>query len=227
MLLIGGLLVGALAPAQAKKKKKKPALVQVDEKLYLTSTGCAAGTDNVDFLSITDTDVEIECNYTAAGIRYELGEQTGQTICAQDRCVVAKRADAERVWDAIDGIPITLDSSKPITGSIWTSGLACAVGGVPCSPAGIAIGEMITDITVVGKIGDQEIKIGEQEETYQVVPGTVQEIKVNIPIDAALNGKTLDSIEVRTWQHGESVGHGVINMNGETSSFVSIPTFAK
>ena len=141
--------------------------------------------------------------------------------------MVSQRELATRYWDAIDGIPITLDSSKPISGSIWTSGASCAVSGVPCSPAGVSLGEMITVVTVVAKVGDEEITIGEQEETYQVQPGTVQEIKVNIPIDAALNGKTFDSIELRTWQHGKSAGHGVINTNGDTSSYISIPTFAK
>lgn len=226
LMVVGGLLFGGvLAPAQA-KKKKKPAIVHVDQKFYLRSTGCPASSDNSDFLSVTDADEEVQCFFTGSGIRNEIGDQTG-TVGAQGNNAVSDRATATRVWDTTDGIPIVLDASKPITGQIWTSGGACPVGGVPCSPAGLGIGETTADVAVVGFVGDTEVVIGELADTYQVQPGTVHEIKIEIKIDPALNGTTFDKIELRTWQHGAAVGHGVVNTNADTSSFISVPALAK
>lgn len=227
--LILGLVAGSLyAPATAgkKKKKPKPAPVSVDQKFFLRSTGCTG--DNVDYLSPTDADDETQCFYTGSGIRFEVGQTTGD-VCAPDpttggqRCAVSGRKTATRVFDALDGVPIVLDTTKAITGSIWTSGGACAVSVVPCSPAGLSIGETKMDISLVGMIGDEEVAIGEVSETYQVAPGTVHEVKIEIKIDPALAGKVFDTIELRTWQGGKAVGHGVINTNGDTSSFISVP----
>lgn len=234
MLVVGGLVVGSLgAPAVAKKKKpKKAALVQVDQKYFLRSTGCSDDT-NFDYLSTTDADEEVQCFYTAAGIRYEIGQTTGDA-CADDpttggqRCAVAGRESASRYFDAIDGVPITLDTTKPVTGSVWTEGATCPVGDpAPCSPAGIGAGETTMDVSLVGKIGTEEITIGELSETYQVQPGTVHEFKINMKIDPALAGKVFDTIELRTWQGGVAVGHGVILTNGDTSSFITVPALVK
>lgn len=233
MLVVGGLVVGGLgAPATAKKKKKpKAALVQVDQKFFLRSVGCSQPDVNFDYLSLTDADEEIQCFYTGSGIRNTIGEQTGDA-CVEDpngvnRCAVASRETATRYFDAVDGIPIVLDTTKPITGSIWTEGGTCPVGGVPCSPAGIGIGETTFDVSLVGKIGEEEITIGELSETYQVQPGTVHEVKLNMKIDPALAGKVFDTIDLRTWQGGVAVGHGVILTNGDTSSFISVPSLVK
>lgn len=233
MLVVGGLIVGGLgAPATAKKKKKpKAALVAVDQKFFLRSVGCSQPDVNFDYLSVTDADEEIQCFYTGSGIRNSIGEQTGD-VCAEDplgtqRCAVAGRETATRYFDAIDGIPIVLDTTKAVTGSIWTEGGTCPVGGVPCSPAGVGIGETTFDVSLVGKIGEEEIAIGELSETYQVQPGTVHEVKLDIKIDPAVAGKVFDTIELRTWQGGQAVGHGVILTNGDTSSFISIPALVK
>lgn len=231
LLIVGSLIVGSLgAPAVAKKnKKKKP--VAVEQKFFLRSTGCSEPDVNFDYLSLTDADEEIQCFYTGSGGRNTIGEQTGD-VCAEDplgtqRCAVAGRETATRYFDTIDGIPIVLNTKEVITGSIWTSGGACPVGGVPCSPAGLGIGETTMDISVVGKIGEEEVPVGELSETYQVQPGTVHEVKIEIEIDPALAGKKFSTIELRTWQGGPAAGHGVLNTNGETSSFISIPSLVK
>ena len=231
LLVAGGLIVGGLgAPATAKKKKPKAALVQVEKKFFLHSAGCSQPDVNFDYLSLTDSDDEIQCFYTGAGIRYTIGEQTGDA-CVPDpttggeRCAVSSRETATRYFDTIDGIPIVLDTTKTITGSIWTEGGTCPTS-LTCSPAGVGIGETTMDVSVVGTIGEEEIAIGELSETYQVAPGTVHEVKLDIKIDPALAGKVFDTIELRTWQGGMAVGHGVILTNGDNSSFVSIPALA-
>jgi hypothetical protein len=233
LLIVGSLIVGSLgAPAVGKKKKKKKP-VAVDQQFFLRSTGCSAPDVNFDFLSLTDADEEIQCFYTGAGGRNSIGDETGDA-CAPDpttggeRCAVSGRETATRYFDTVDGIPIVLNTKKPVTGSIWTSGGACPVADpVPCSPAGLGVGETTMDVSLVGKIGDEEVPIGELSETYQVQPGTVHEVKIELTIDPALAGKKFDTVELRTWQGGTSAGHGVINTNGETSSFISIPSLVK
>lgn len=222
--LAGALVVsGLLVPAQAKKTKKKPppAPVQVDQKFFLSSTGCSTAGGNFDYLSIADADAETECWYTGSGIRNEIGGTTG-TVGAQGSNVVTSREGATRYWDTVDGVPLVLDASKPITGSIWTSGGRCVIAS-PCAPTGIGVGNVTMDVAVVGMIAGEEKVIGEFAETYPVQPGTVHEIKIDLKIDPALNGVQFETLELRTWMHGHAAGHGVINTNGDTSSFISFP----
>jgi hypothetical protein len=214
--LVGGALITAPVTAGAQEAPS-------EAKLFLRSTGCPASSDNSDYLSLEDADEEIQCFFTGSGIRNEIGEQTG-TIGAQGQNAVSDRETATRYWDALDGVPVVLDATKPITGQIWTSGGACAVGGVPCSPAGLGAGEMIFDINFVGTQGGTEVEVATFTATYEVVPGTVQLIEIEAAIDPSLDGAQLDTFEMRTWQHGSSVGHGVVNTNGETSSYISVPT---
>ncbi len=48
-------------------------------------------------------------------------------------------------------------------------------------------------------------------------------VKVDVPIDAAVAGKSFDSITIITYQHGNSVGHGIIKSNAPHSSYVVVP----
>jgi hypothetical protein len=218
LALVAGLVI---APATAKPKKKKPkppaAPVAVDLKYFLASGGCPpqgqTAKDAEDVLTLTDTEDEIECNHTAAGIRNDV--QTMTPAYTQD--------GQSRWWDTIDGIPIVLDTSKHITGELFTSGTECAAAGA-CSPTTISAGEMTFDIRVIGETGGEEVEIGTYTETFSVAPGTVHTVKVDVPIDAAHAGKVFDSVTMITFQHGDSVGHGVIKSNAPTSSYVVVPT---
>lgn len=231
LLVVGGLIVGSLgAPAMAKKKKKPkpaPAPVSVDQKFFLRSSGCTG--DNFDYLSLEDADDEVQCFHTAAGVRNEVGQTTGDA-CVPDpttggeRCAVSSRETATRYFDALDGVPIVLDTTKAVTGTVWTAGATCPTA-LTCSPTPLSAGTTKLDVSLVGRIGEEEILIGEQSESYQVQPGTVHEVKIEMKIDPAHAGKVFDTIELRTWQGGTAAGHGVINTNGETSSFISVPSF--
>lgn len=216
--LVAGLVI---APATAKPKKKKPtppaAPVAVDLKYFLSSNGCPpqgqTAKDAEDFLTLTDTEDAVECNYTASGIRNDVQTMTPAYT----------RDGQSRWWDTIDGTPVVLDTSKRITGEIFTSGTECAVSGA-CSPTPISAGQMTFDIRVIGETGGEEVEIGTYTETYSVGPGTVHAVKVDVPIDAAHAGKVFDSITMITFQHGNSAGHGVIKSNAPSSSYIVVPT---
>lgn len=212
IFVAGALVAGVFATAPA------GAQAASEVKFFLHSTGCSAADTNFDYLSVVDSDDAIECFYTGSGIRNEIGQNVAATP------VTANRETATRYWDNTDGGPITLDATRPVTGEIYTQGGACVIGGAPCSPAGASAGQVILDITLVGKVGDQEIELGAQTDSFTTVPAGPHKTVVEIQPDATLTGTTFDVIELRTWIHGVSVGHGVVKTNGSASSFISIPT---
>lgn len=216
LALVGGLVFGSFASAEAAKKKKKkpkpPAAVSVEQKMYLRGNSCTG--DNRDWLSVTDADEEVECFYTRSGIIYEATTTAG----------AQKREEATREWEAQDGVPFTLDATKPITGEITTAGFSCVVTIAPCSPAGIGIGEMVLEITIVGTIGGADKELGAMKETFTVLPGQMHTTKLDFKLDGSLNGASLEGIKLLTFQHGRSFGHGVIKTNNPNSSFITIPT---
>ncbi len=209
--LAGALVAGVLTalPAQAQA---------AEAKFFLHSTGCSSADTNFDYLSAVDSDDEIECFYTGSGIRNEIGENVAATP------VTADRETATRYWDTIDGVPIVLDASRPVTGQIFTHGGACIIGGAPCSPVGLSAGEVVLDITLVGVSGGTEIELGAQTDEFTVVPSGAHTTELEIQPEPTLTGTTFETIELRTWIHGFSVGHGVVKTNGDASSFISIPT---
>ena len=196
-----------------------------DAKFFLRSAGCPAAGGNFDYLSVTDADEEIECFHTGSGIRNEIGNETG-TIGANGSNAVADRATATRFWDTTDGGPLSLDASRPVTGQLFTTGGECPVGGVPCSPAGAGAGEVILDIELVGISGGTEIQLGTQVETFVTNPGAPHLTELSIQPNASFTGTVFETIELRTWIHGPSAGHGVVKTNGDYSSFISVPTAA-
>ncbi|MDQ3956943.1 MAG: hypothetical protein M3273_01340 [Actinomycetota bacterium] len=215
LALVAGLVI---APAAAKPKKKKPvAPASVDQKFFLASMGCpppgTTARDAEEFLTLTDTEDEVECNHTAAGIRNDI----------QTATPAYTREGQSRWWDTVDGVPLVLDTSKRITGEIFTAAGQCVVSGA-CAPMGISAGEMVFDITVIGETGGEEVEIGTYTEEFSVSPGQIHAVKVDVAIDAAVAGKVFDSITMITYQHGNSVGHGIIKSQSPTSSYVVIPT---
>lgn len=213
--LAGALIAGlfTILPAQA---------ADGDAVKFFLSTPQGCGGDNPEILTIVDSDGETQCNTTASGVRNEIGSQTG-TIGAAGNNVVSERDLATRRWDSVDGVPLTLDASRPISGQILTVGaFACAAPG--CTPPASG-GEVILDISLVGKQGDEEIELGTQTDEFEVAPGDdPHPTEVNIEPPESLTGTSFDAIELRTWVHGMSAGHGVIMTNGDPSSFISVPT---
>lgn len=191
-------------------------------KFFLRSTGCPVADVNFDYLSITDGDDAIECNYTGSGIRNEIGGQTG-TVGAAGNNAVVDRETGSRYWDTTDGGPLTVDVSRPVTGTIFTSGIYCAQPTL-CAPGGGSVGEAILDVTLVGLVGETETELSTQTDTFQVVPGAPHATELKMQLNAAAAGARFDTIDLRTWVHGMAVGHNVIRTNADTSSFISIPT---
>ena len=203
-----GLVAGALAsPVAAKKKKKAPALVPVEQQMFLRGDGCTA---EARALSLVDAD-DAECIYTRSGIVYDTIPETAPAPVG---------ANPWQTWPASDGIPLKLDATKPITGEIYTEGLFPLVGDYP----GISAGNVKVTVKVVGETGGEEKVLGEYVEEFLVKPGDAPHAtKVSITPDAALNGLDFTSLTLYTRIGGPSAGHGIYQLTAPTSSFIKGP----
>ena len=214
--VIGCLVGGLLAPAEAAKKKKKPSLVQVDQKMFLgAATACAA--DQIQrSISLVDGQ-DLECWYTRAGLVHDQEALEGAPAPAGQK--------AWSDWTAIDGVPLKLDASKSITGEISTGGACGVLTNVDCLPVGVSAGTVKLMIKFVGVAGGEEITLGEQVDEFTATPGPHHTTMVNIALDSALKGVEFTEITLWTRIGGASAGHGVYKLV-DPSSFVTIPTLA-
>ncbi|MGH2730964.1 MAG: hypothetical protein ACRDJI_10215 [Actinomycetota bacterium] len=209
--LVLGLLAGSLvAPADAKKKKKKPkapSLVQVDQQMFLRGDGC---TVEARALS-TEDNADTECIYTRAGLLYDTIPESAPAPAG---------ANPWQTWPAVDGIPLKLDATKPLTGEIYVKGTFPLVGDYP----GISAGNVKVTVKVVGESGGEEKTLGEFVDEFTAKPGDpAHATMVSITLDPALNGLDFTSLTLHTRIGGASVGHGVYQLNNP-SSFIKVPT---
>lgn len=212
LAVIGCLVGGLLAPAEAAKRKKKkpPALVQVDQKMFLGADG-ACGGDLRRSISLADGQ-DLECWYVRAGALHDQAS-TAPAPVGQEPWID---------WAASDGIPLKLDASKPITGEISTGGACGLLTNVPCLPVGASAGQVKIMVKFVGVTGGQEVTLGEQVDEFAATPGPHHTTKVDIALDPALQGAEFTEITLWTRIGGASAGHGVYKLV-DPSSFVTIP----
>ena len=209
--LVATLAVGMFGTAEAAKKKKKkkaPVPVAVDQKFYLHDTSC----DDPNTMSLTDHP-DNSCWYVDSGVLYDVVAGAG----------LLGPEDLGQSWTASEGVPLTLDATKPITGEISTSSGQCLVDG-GCSPAGLGAGLATLDVFVFGDVNGAETELGTFTETYPVAPGQTHTSKIEIKLDPALDKAQLGSLRVLTYLHGAAVGHGVIELENP-ASFVTVPSF--
>ena len=212
--LVMGLVAGSLyAPAAAgKKKRKPPALVQVDQKMFLGAAGDCGTVERS--LSVADGQ-DLECWYVRAGAIHDAGESVPAPA----------GADPWAQWVAADGLPIKLDAAKRITGEISTAGVCGLLTNVDCLPAGISLGQVKLSVKVTGVAGGQEKTLGEFAEEFTATPGGPHTTAVDVALDPALQGLEFTELSLWTRIGGASAGHGVYKLV-DPSSFITIPTLA-
>jgi hypothetical protein len=206
VLLVVALAFGALAPAQAKKKKKKkPVPVEVTYNVGYQGEACV--------LSVT-TDLATEDG------------SCGDPFAGSTTGPVAGSGEPVRVT-AVDGLPLTLDASKPITGTLHMgsytlAALADAGAGQP-----LGFGEAQWHIVLTGTSGGTDITIGEVDtEAYTVMPGTGDyEVTFEITPPTETAKKVFDALTLSLEQTGSATLHGALQPDG-TSSLV-LGAFAK
>ena len=200
----------ALAARKKPKKPKKPIPVQLDQKFFLRdSDGCDSGEN---LLSLKDGE-DSGCWYVDSGPLYDVVVEAG----------LLTPADLGQTWAAVDGVPVTLDATKPITGEISTSSGTCVVDG-GCSPAQLGAGQATLDVVVFADIAGEEKEIGAFTESFVVTPAGPHTSKIEIPIDPTLDKVQATGIKVLTYLHGAAMGHGIIELEAP-ASFITVPTW--
>lgn len=212
--LVGGVVAGSAEAAKKKKKPKPPVptVMQVDQKMYLRGDACTVEARG---LSLVDN-ADAECWYTNSGLLHDL----------RDGKPSPAGTDPNITWPALDGIPLTLDATKPITGEITTTGGHCPLNlptGPGCLPMPVSAGNVTFVVKVVGEAGGEQKVIGEMTDEFAAGPGVVHTTKVSITPDAALDKTVFETLTLITRVRGNSVFHGVYKLDNP-SSFISIPT---
>lgn len=194
-LVVVGLVGGMAIQAEAgKRKKRKPQPVPVDVTFYLNG-GCRQ--DEAFVLNTTNAPApDSGCGFVFYGA---WGEAMGAT-------------PTEAV--AAQGVPLTLDSSKHLTGVITVSSFTLNELG----PDVMGIGQTTLNATLTATSGGEEIVVGEISETYIVTPAQQDyALEFDVELDPALNLKVLDSLTLSLINEGNSVFHGYYRGDGSTT----------
>lgn len=209
LMLVAGLVVGALAPAQAKKKKPKPkppAPVAVDV------TYNVVWSDETCVLSVAATlaNPDGSCGDPFAGSTTGDVQGTGEPV----------------VVTAIDGLPLTLDAAKPVKGTLQMGSYTLAVLADNGAGQPLGVGEAEWEIALTGTSGGEDITIGEvTTEPYMVTPGTGDyEVTFEITPAADLAGKTFETLSLSLEQVGSATIHGALS--ADATSKITLGAFA-
>jgi len=122
-------------------------------------------------------------------------------------------APAVDIYPAVDGLPLTLDASRPVTGQITLSSFQPGVeaGG----------GTVTIDITLTG----DSATIGTTSVSYTVLP-TQPPVASTFSIQppASLDKRDFGAITLSVRVRGVHAAHGYFSYNG--ASFVTLPTYS-
>lgn len=223
ILIVGlslALVAGALiAPADAKKKKKKKkppvatAPVQVDQKFYLRRDACNTENDNT-HLSLTDS-TDQACWASDAGVLYSVIKQVDEAGGPFNSGVLWEP------YPAADGVPLTLDATKPITGEITLYGGQCLTTAA-CAPASVTAGEATVSYRLFGEINGEEVELGTYDDTFQTTPGENHTSNLEITVDPALDKAVVTALRFEVFKGGTAYGPGGIEYD-DPASFLTIP----
>lgn len=202
VLVILGLLVSLFGPAadaaKKKKKPKKPVPVDVVYHVVWNGEGCAL---SVGTAAASEEDACVDP--FAGATQDELGA-------------------GPHVMPAIDGLPLTLDGSKPIKAHI--SADSYYLFGV--GPDVMGIGQPEIHAVLSGTVDGVETAIGEvTTEAYTVTPAEAHyEIDFEFPAVAELNGKVFTALTLSMEIRGNAMFHGVFPADG--TSTLTVGAFA-
>lgn len=215
-----GLVAGAVAaPAQAKKKKPKPkppasAPVQMDQKYYLVNMNEGDCAPEGMLLMLDQIDVGGGCGSLFAGpVNTGLSTGTGG-ICTPDTPVQSPVCGSI-THAAGEGLPVTLDATKKITGTIFVSSYT----GTSANPAGAGAGAATFHMRLTGTVNGEEKELGHFTSDYTVTPDKqLYEVPFEIALDASLNKAELTAFAADLWNTGPAAVHGFYETN--TSNIV-------
>jgi hypothetical protein len=166
---------------------------------YVRRDGCGTSNDNPHLSISTGTDAGSGCGSLINGVVGAGGD-----------------ADAGAFVDypALDGMPLSLDASRKITGTIDVQGLV--------GPA--QAGVMEADVSLEALVAGNGVPVGSDTEMVVLDPTASDNlIKFTITPDATLDKKDLSGIDLRLHLHGPYTFSGFVATNG--LSFLNVPGY--
>jgi hypothetical protein len=116
-------------------------------------------------------------------------------------------------YPAVDGVPVTLDAQRPITGVFRVSRF----------PTGRGVGVETLDVEVTGRTAGSDLvrRLGAASVTQVANPMGANTFEVELDLPAALDGARLTALTLRVEIRGASAPHSYLSHSG--SSFLDIP----
>lgn len=212
--LVGGSLVG---PVEAKKKKKKKAPVAVDQTYFLRNTaesGCAA--ESLQLL-LEAGDAGGSCGSAFSGFVNEVLVRAFGGPCTP--ATPAGTACGTITYQAGEGLPLVLDASKKVTGTIFV----VSYRGHSANPGGLTAGPTTFSMTLRGDSDGEEKEIGTFTADYTVTPAQqVYEVPFEIEVAAELDKAEFTTLFVDLLNRGVAPLHGFYQVNTST---IVVPTW--
>lgn len=212
-MLAAVVVTSLLGPAEAKKKKPKkpptPAPVQADATYFLRRDG-ECGVEGATFLSLVDAP---DVDATSCG---NLFYGAPQRLPENDQTTAPKISYTSRDGD---GLPLTLDATKEVTGMIGVKSRSVSQDG---QGVRVGVGDATLNVELTGVTAGEEKVIGTAAVDYAVEPGTldqIYEVEFTIKPDAALDKMLFTSMKLTIWNSGDSVAHGFYTTDDPASYF--------
>lgn len=194
MLLVVALGLSIAAPATAKKKKKKVKPVPVELEFFLRmDADCEAP-----FLSLTDGE-DGDCIYGDGSLN-DFYQESGLL-------------DTVAHYVAADGLPLKLDPSRPLGGSIAIRGW---------NGAGVGAAEI--DITLFGTIAGEDVELATYSESYTAGPQEIKVIELDLELNPEFAGAVVEGLTLDVFAHGMTLGGRGVE-HDEPISLIKVPAF--
>jgi len=165
-------------------------------RFYLRRDGCGTSSDNPHLSVTSGTDGGDGCGLVLNSV-VGLGGDVDQGAFVD--------------FPASDGMPLSLDSSRTVNGTIDVTGTA--------------VGAVEVDVSLEALAGGRGVPVGSTTTTTMLDP-TVSDnpVAFTIPSDASLVGTDLQGLDLRVHIHGPALDAGFVGLSGK--SWVDVPSFA-
>ena len=165
-------------------------------RFYLRRDGCGTSSDNPHLSVTSGTDGGDGCGIVLNSV-VGLGGDVDQGAFVD--------------FPAADGMPLALDASRAVSGTIDITGTAG--------------GAVEVDVSLEGLVGGDGVPVGTTTTTTVLDPSVSDNpVAFTIQPGASLAGKDLQGLDLRVHIHGPALDAGFVGLSGKSS--VDVPSFA-
>ncbi len=165
-------------------------------RFYLRRDGCGTSSDNPHLSVTSGTDAGDGCGIVLNSV-VGVGGDVDQGAFVD--------------FPASDGLPLSLDSSRSVNGTIDITGTA--------------VGAVEVDVSLEGLVGGQGVPVGDTTTTTVLDPtASDNPVAFTIQPDASLAGTDLQGLDLRVHIHGPALDAGFVGLSGK--SWFDLPSFA-